>query len=200
MRKFLNQMIHKEVKFFVGVFLLIIYTTSPFFAQDAKVKDATEENQYGNTLNLGLGFGYRGGFPLLLNYEFDAAKNITIAPFISFLTYQSSYYWGNPHYPYQYYSYRVTYIPLGAKGTYYFDELLKAKEKWDFYAALSIGAAYGKTVWESGYGGTYDVKQGSNGLFWGISLGCEYHFNQKTGIFFDLSTVTSSIGISVKLK
>src|ERR1700739_1875819 len=83
------------------------------------------QETYGKTLNIGLGAGYGSyyygsGFPLMINYEFDVAKNITIAPFVGFYTYHNSYYWGDPAHGYYNYNYRYTAIPIGAKGSYYF--------------------------------------------------------------------------------
>ena len=50
-----------------------------------------QSETYGKTLNLGLGLGYGyyyygTGVPILANYEFDVAKNVTVAPFIGFYT------------------------------------------------------------------------------------------------------------------
>ena len=52
--------------------------------------------QYGHTLNLGVGIGYYGYYhhagrtlPVLdLNYEFDVARNFTLAPFVSLYSYR----------------------------------------------------------------------------------------------------------------
>src|SRR6185436_3730580 len=89
------------------------------------------QEQYSKTLNLGLGIGYYGyvgrSLPVFhLNYEFDVAKDFTLAPFITFYSYSNSYYWGNKNYPFRYYTYRETVIPIGGKGTYYFDNILQA--------------------------------------------------------------------------
>jgi hypothetical protein len=108
--------------------------------------------KYGNTLNLGVGAGYYGnvGFftpGVMLNYEIDVFKNFTLAPFIGASTFQDSYFWGNPNKPnydpsYHYYNYRETIIPVGVKGTYYFDQLLHVNPKWDLYVATSVGYAF----------------------------------------------------------
>ncbi|MBL7892348.1 MAG: hypothetical protein JNL63_06940 [Bacteroidia bacterium] len=164
--------------------------------------------KYGNTLNMSLGFSYGYGyygdsFPFLINYEFDVAKNFTLAPFISFFSYTNYYYWGSPgnNKPYRDYSYRTVVIPIGLKGAYYFDELLLAGEKWDFYGAASLGFAYRKTTWEDGYtGSTNAVKRTNSGGYMDIHVGAEYHFNPKIGMFLDMSTGVSSFGISIKTR
>lgn len=158
--------------------------------------------KYGNTLNVGLGVGYYGyigySIPVIhANYEFDVAKNLTLAPFITYYSYQKHYYWGNKNYPYRNYSYRTTVIPIGVKATYYFDQLLKANSKWDFYLAGSLGFAYRETTWENDYYGETYVEHGSSGLYLDGHIGTEYHCNKKLGIFLDLSTGISTFGLAV---
>jgi hypothetical protein len=90
----------------------------------------TYSGNYGHTLNLGLGiggyscyYGYIGHtLPVFnINYEFDVANNFTLAPFVSFYSFRNSKYY-----------YNETVLPIGVKGTYYFDQLLNANSDWDF--------------------------------------------------------------------
>jgi hypothetical protein len=90
-------------------------------------------------------------------------------------------------------------IPIGVKGTYYFDRLLGAGSRWDFYLAGSLGFAIRSTVWENGYGGETVVSRGSSGLYLDAHIGAEYHASQKVGLFLDLSTGLSTFGIAVHL-
>jgi hypothetical protein len=165
------------------------------------------QSTYGKTLNLGLGVGGYSGYykyagrsvPVFhLNYEFDVAKDFTLAPFISFYTYSNEYYWGNNNSPDQYYTYNETVIPIGIKGTYYFDELLKANNKWDFYLGASLGFALVNASWEAGYQGDdkYFNKKG-NSVFLDLHIGAEYHFNNRLGAFLDLSSGVSTIGLAI---
>jgi hypothetical protein len=160
--------------------------------------------KYGRTLNLALGVGYYGYIgstaPVMhLDFEFDVAKNLTLAPFITYYSYNNHYYWGNAHYVYRDYSYRTTVIPVGVKGTYYFDQLLGAGPRWDFYLAGSIGFAIRKTTWESGYYGETVVEHGSSGLYLDGHIGAEYHLNRKLGLFLDLSSGISTFGLGIHL-
>jgi len=166
----------------------------------------TTNTGYGKTLNLGLGFGGYSGYygyighslPVLhLDYELDAAKNFTLAPFINFYSFKKSYYWGNAHYPYKYYYYHETVIPIGIKGSYYFDQLLKANSKWDFYLAGSLGFAIIISSWDSDYYGDEDYYHNANPLFLDLHVGAEYHINEGLGIFLDLSSGVSTIGLSI---
>jgi len=166
------------------------------------------QEKYGNTLNLGLGIGGYSGYhsyvgrtlPVLhINYEIDVVKNFTLAPFLSFYTYSNQYYWGNKNHPDRYYTYRETVIPIGVKGSYYFDELLGANDKWDFYLAGSLGFAIVNTNWENGYEGNRDYYRRGGSLYLDLHIGAEYHFNNRLGAFLDLSTGVSTIGLAFHL-
>ncbi len=177
------------------------------FVSNSNAQDKPEAEKYGNTLNLGAGVGYYGsvGHPLpvgMLNYEFDVAKNFTLAPFVGIYSYQNYYYWGNPNEPkgdpsYRLYSYRATAVPVGVKGSYYFDQLFRANSKWDFYAAGSVGFVFRKVVWENGYYGDKYVYQSASPLYLDAHVGAEYHMTEKAGLFLDLSTGVSTFGLAI---
>ena len=162
--------------------------------------------KYGKTFNLGVGVGGYSGYyryvgrslPVLhIDYEFDVAKNFTLAPFASFFTYSNSYYWGNNNIPHKYYYYHETVIPIGIKGTYYFDQLLKANPKWDFYLSGSLGFAIVNSSWDAGYDGDKNYYHNGNPLFLDVHIGAEYHFNKRIGAFLDISSGVSTIGLAI---
>jgi hypothetical protein len=160
------------------------------------------QEQYGKTLNLGLGIGYYGyvGHPLPvfhINYELNVAKNFTLAPFLTFYSYSNDYYWGNHNHPYRYYTYRETVIPIGVKGTYYFDNLLQTGAKWDFYLAASLGFSIVNSSWDNEYEGDRNVYHGATSLYLDFHAGAEYHFNDHLGGFLDLSTGVSTVGLAI---
>jgi len=149
--------------------------------------------RFGGTLNLGLGIGGYSGYydnvghtlPVFnINYELGVARNFTIAPFLTLYTYS------DPNY-----SSIVT--PIGAKGTYYFDQLLNAGPRWDFYGAGSLGFALVNTTWNSGYNGSHSYYVAANPLFLDFHIGTEYHVSNNIGLFLDLSTGVSTIGIAI---
>ena len=153
---------------------------------------------YGGTLNLGLGIGGYSGYygyigrsmPIFhINYEFDVAKNFTLAPFISFSSYRNQY--KNNYY------YHETIIPVGVKGTYYFDELLRANSNWDFYLAGSLGFVVRRSSWDNGYDGDKNYYKGGNPLFLDLHIGTEYHLSSRVGMFLDLSTGVSTVGLAI---
>ena len=189
----------KKITHITIAMLLIAFTSN--------AQDKPEAEKFGNTLNLGVGVGYYGyvghAVPLAtLNYEFDVARNFTLAPFAGIYTYQDYYYWGDPGQPkddpsYRLYSYRETAIPVGVKGTYYFDQLFHANEKWDFYAAGSVGFVFRTVTWENGYYGDKHVYQTASPLYLQAHVGAEYHLSQKAGLFLDLSTGVSTFGLAI---
>ena len=176
---------------FTLVFLLALLGSN----LSAQTVTYSERNNYserhGNTLNLGLGaggysgyYGYNGNSLAVLNinYEFDVANNFTLAPFASFVTYHQDYY-------------RQTIIPLGGKGTYYFDQMLGANKDWDFYLAGSLGFTVVNTSWDNGYSQNNNFHT-VNPLFLDLHIGAEYHLSRKVGLFLDLSSGVSTIGLA----
>lgn len=178
---------------------------TPTYVIEERVKPGVEK--YGNTLNLGAGFGYYGTVGVItpavtVNYEFDIFRDFTLAPFISASTFQDSYFWGDPNRPnsdpsYHYYNYRETVIPVGIKGTYYFDEWLHVNPKWDIYLATSVGFAFKTVTWDNGYNGNLNAYQSVNPLYVSMHIGAEYHLSRKAGLFLDLSTGISTFGVAI---
>lgn len=166
-------------------------------AQAQEVKHSRQED-FGNTLNLGVGIGYYGyldqSTPFIFgNYEFTVANNFTLAPFLGFASYRSVNRYAG-------YYYHETVIPAGAKGTYYFDKLLNASPDWDFYAAASLGFVYDRVVWDDGYSGSTSLARKINPLYLDLHVGAEYHFNKRLGMFLDLSTGVSTVGLAIHHK
>ncbi len=157
---------------------------------------------FGNTLNIGFGIGYYGyvgrTMPVIhANYEFNVARNFTLAPFATLYSYRNYYYWENPNHPNRNYYYRQTVIPVGVKGTYYFDNLLHADSRWDFYLGASLGFSIRKTVWDDGYyGDTTVIRTSTSGLYLDGHIGTEFHMTEKLGLYLDLSTGQSMIGLA----
>lgn len=158
------------------------------------------QEKFGNTLNIGAGIGYYGfgtAPALNLNYEFDVFKNFTIAPFVTVWSYRNYRYWGDGRSLGRNYYYRETVIPVGAKGSYYFDELFRAGDKWDFYAAASLGFAIRTTRWEAGYNGDRTVT--NSPLYGNLHIGSELHLNSAVGLYLDLSTGISTFGLAIHM-
>jgi len=184
--------------------LIIAFGLSNLKTSAQSSYNSAPREKFGPTLNLGVGIGYYGyyGRPapaLMASVELDIARNITLAPFIGFYTYSSNYYWGNPNYPYRYYSYRETVVPVGVKGAYYFDQLFQAGPKWDFYAAASLGFAFHSIYWDNGYYGERDVVGIASPLYGTAHIGSRFNISPNFGLYLDLSTGISTFGLSFKL-
>ncbi len=197
----MRKIIHLAIALVLLTNISIAQTTTTI-TTTTTTKSSSSSERYGKTLNLGLGIGYYGyvghSIPVLhLNYEFDVAKNFTLAPFISFYSYRNDYYYGNPKNGYLYYGYHETVIPIGVKGSYYFDNLFQASSKWDFYIAGSLGFAIVNAYWDANYTGDRNVYRAASPLFLDIHLGTEYHFNKRVGGFLDLSSGVSTIGLAI---
>ena len=184
----------KTIKLTLLLFLIIVGT-------NLSAQQTRNSEHYGKTLNLGIGIGGYAGYygyvdhslPVFhLDYEFEVANSFTLAPFISFYSYKNRHNWDN-----NYYYYHQTVIPIGIKGTYYFDRIFEANSDWDFYLAGSLGFAVVNSSWDDGYNGDRDYYNSPSPLFLDLHVGTEYHFNNKVGMFLDLSTGVSTIGLAI---
>ena len=169
----------------IAIALCLITIGSGLSAQDGMFYE-----KHSGVLNLGVGIGGysapvgRAMSVFNVNYELGITPNFTMAPFLTFYSYSD----GN---------YTDMVIPVGVKGTYYFDQLFHAGSNWDFYAAGSLGLAIIGTSWNSSYIGDRNYYQTTNPLYLDFHLGTEYHLSQYFGVFLDLSTKVSSIGIAI---
>jgi hypothetical protein len=179
----------------IQLLAIISLTQSSVFSQE----------KYGHTLNLGIGVGGNYGYynyigstiPVLhLDYEIEAAKYFTLAPFINAHSYTRVRKWGNNNFPDRDYRYRETALAVGLKGAYYFDNIVKAGSKWDFYLAGSIGFMQAFARWDDGYDGDRNYYQSPNRIYLDLHAGAEYKISKRTGIFLDLSTGISTLGLA----
>lgn len=160
---------------------------------------------YGNSLNAGIGYTYYRyvGYSVPVwraDYELQMDHHLTVAPFISMYSYSSQYIWGDPPTTeFRTYDYDETVIPLGIKVTRYFDDLLLAGPKWDFYASGSLGYIIRNRTWEAGYTGRKDIEPGTGPMYLDFHLGAEYHLTRSLGLQLDISTGMSTFGLAFHL-
>jgi hypothetical protein len=170
--------------------LLILFFLIPFLGNS--------QESYGKTANLGLGLGYRNiyraSIPIIhFNYEFDVAKNFTLAPFVTLIHYRYTSNWKNVKY-----RYNSWIIPIGVKGSYYFDELFNLDSKFDIYGGGSVGFNIRSAGWDDGYNGPeYEYYNNFSPLYLNLNIGAEFHINEKIGLVLDLSTGISTFGIAI---
>lgn len=160
---------------------------------DAFTQNNNYPEKYGNTFNLGIGIGGYSGYygywgrtlPVIhLNYEFDIARNLTLAPFVTFFTNRGDHY-------------RETVMPIGLKGTFYLDQLFRANSNWDFYVAGSAGLSIVLVNWDRTYLGDRGYWKNPGYLFLDVHLGVEYHISSQLGLFLDLSNGVSTFGLAI---
>jgi len=177
----------KRTSFTLLCFLILI--GSNLSAQNKKYSGG-----HGNALNLGVGVGGYSGYygydgrslPVFsINYEFDVANNFTLAPFVTLVSYRN-----------ESHNYKETVIPLGVKGSYYLDDAFNAGSDWDFYLAGSLGFSVVNTRWDNYDRDYYDGYHKVRPLFLDLHFGAEYHLSNKVGLFLDLSTGVSTIGLA----
>lgn len=162
-------------------------------ANDAGAQSNIKDEKYGKTFNIGIGSGignYGYAFyatpAVYLDYEFDIIRTLTLAPFVTLY-----------HYKNDFYQERV--IPVGLKATCYFDQIVKAHARWDFYLASSLGFAFRELVWKNGFTPEPNTHYGPGALYLVLSIGSEYHINKKLGAYIDLSNGISTTGLSIHL-
>lgn len=172
--------------------IIIAFTLMTVFSGLSAQGHFQMDERHGGALNLGLGIGgYSGNYgnightlPVLsINYELGLFRNFTLAPFLTLYSYSDE-------------NYRSIVTPIGLKGSFYFDELLHAGSRWDFYGAGSLGVALVSTSWNANYYGDRTYYSAVNPLYLDLHVGTEFHFSNHVGAFLDLSTGVSTIGIA----
>ena len=113
-----------------------------------------------------LNFGIIG-----ISYEIPVATDISIAPFAGS-------------------NLNLSYLTLGAKGNYYFDNLMGLPEAWDVYGGANLGYALG----------IGDGKD--NDLALGLQVGGRWFWNEKWGLYLEFGggNIGGSGGLGLTMK
>ncbi len=114
-----------------------------------------------------LNFGIVG-----ISYEIPVATDITIAPFAGS-------------------NLDLSYLTLGVKGNYYFDNLVGLSDPWDFYGGANLGYALGIS------------NDKDNDIALGLQVGGRWFWNEKWGIYLEFGGGNlggaGGLGITMKL-
>ena len=107
----INQLCNAQLGKLKAIAASVILLTAGATAANAQTTMSSHDEQYGHTLNLGVGIGYYGylnqDVPFIFaNYEFDVARSFTLAPFIGFSSYRSDRYYDGRYY------YHETIVPM----------------------------------------------------------------------------------------
>ncbi len=126
-----------------------------------------------------MGLGARQISIFHANFEFDAGRNFTLAPFISFYNF-------------------TNFIPIGVKGSYYFDEALNLNREWDMYVGVSAAMGIVSDNWNNQFYRDLYRFRGPNQLNFDAHLGIEYQVTPRLGIYADLAGNSQSIGLVLR--
>lgn len=128
-------------------------------------------------IGLGHTFSWAGlGLPLGASLEYGIKENIGVGGDIGFVSGSG-----------------LTYLVIGAKGSYHFNELFKINDDtWDIYGGLGL---YYQNYSFSGVTGTF-----SSGIHLGIHAGARYFFSDSFGVFAELGNTLgwAKVGVSFK--
>lgn len=168
----------KKITFSLILSTIFFVATTKSFSQSF-VKET-------KTINLGLGYGY--GLGVLGSAEVGVTDDIS-AGVVAGFSRRSYGYFGN--------NYGVTYLVVGARGSYHFGRLLTESgvnmDKLDPYAGLTAGFRSVKSGDYNGYSGV------DTGVMFGGYIGIRYQFNDKLGFMAEGGSPFSTVGITFKL-
>lgn len=138
------------------------------------------------TVNLGVTAGY--GLGVVGSVETGVTDDISAGLIASF---------SSRHYGYSLYNYRVTYIVVGARGSYHLGRILGESgvnvDKLDPYLGLTAGFRAVK------YSDSYDNYGGAGtGIYVGGHGGIRYQVNEKLGVYAEGGYPLSSLGVTFK--
>lgn len=177
------------------------------------------ETRYTKRLNVGFGYNYYAGIPFIVNYELSNRTlgmqedpleqyqlGLTFAPQFGFYRYTDWY--PSPLRSFSNYNYSVNNLFFGVKTHFYFDRVLKMPEALDLYFAMAPQIMIRRVTWDydAGIPDIYKPnnrwlanRRGVNAFVLPIHIGAEYKLSKKFGVWGDIGTMMSTVGLSVKL-
>ena len=131
-------------------------------------------------------FGYNSGVLLGASFEVGVYKNITVGGFADYRRISFSSVGVNEG---------ISYIYIGARGSYHFNELLNVPtDKLDVYAGLGVG--YLSANYDDAIYGGYNA----GGIFVPVFIGGRYFFTEKIGGFLELASDVAPLKLGVTFK
>ena len=114
-----------------------------------------------------LNFGLIG-----ISYDIPVATDIAISPFAGS-------------------NLDLSYLTLGVKGSYYFDNLIGLSDPWDFYAGANAGFALAT-----------NNKNDSNDFDIGLQVGGRWFWNEKWGLYLEFGggKLGGSAGLGITMR
>ncbi len=178
------------------VMVLVLLLCAAFVA--APVAQAQNAyNQGDKVVSLGIGYGLGGLYgtagmpPISLGFDYGFEKKISLGGLVAYSSSTDDFGTG--------FSWKYTYIVIGARGAYHF---LEDNKNIDAYAGLILGynivsASWNGTSAQPGFG----FSSSASYMLFGGFVGARYYFSPKFGAFAELGYGAGIItaGISYKL-
>jgi hypothetical protein len=190
------------------------------FGSDSENRISGNELRYAKRLNVGFGYNYYSGIPFVINYELSNKllhiaedpleayqMGLTFAPQAGFFRYT---HWYPSPLPATYpdYNYTVNNLFFGVKVHAYFDRVLDLPKNVDLYFAIAPQFMIRRVSWDfsSSIPGIpppnnrwLSNRRGRNSFVLPIHIGAEYKLNRNIGVWGDIGTMMSTVGISFRL-
>ncbi|MCK5781011.1 MAG: hypothetical protein KAH10_00335 [Flavobacteriales bacterium] len=123
-------------------------------------------------LNMGFGLNSGGDFPIYASYDFPVHEDISVAPMVQL---DLGFNW----------------ITLGARGDYYFDNLIDLPTIWDVYGGANVG-----------YNLFFNDSNKDNEFDFGLQIGGRWHWSDKWALNLEFAGGTSfgtKIGVTAAI-
>jgi hypothetical protein len=162
--------------------VLALFLVATIFAANAQYENGS------SYLNVGVGLGGGLGLPIGVSYEKGITDNISVGGYAGYASSSQDYGFGIKS--------SLTYIIVGARGSYHFTNL--GIDKLDPY----VGALLGYNIASSKVTGAPVgwTQPSVGGLAWGGHAGARYAFTDKFGGFAEVGYGIAylTVGLSVK--
>ncbi len=191
----------------------------PLLGAAPEKRITANELRYANRLNIGFGYNYYAGIPFIINYELSNKAlgmaedpleayqmGLTFAPQVGFYRYSNWY--PSPAAAYSNYNYTVNNLFFGVKLHAYIDRVIDLPKNLDLYFAVAPQFMIRRVTWDypSNVPGIYQPnnkwlanRRGRNTFALPIHIGAEYKLNRNIGVWGDIGTMMSTVGLSFRL-
>ena len=146
--------------------------------------------------NLGVGFGasFATGSvslpPVSFSLDFGINDNISLGGYVGYSSSSEDFsgFGGN-------YSWKYTYIIVGARGAYHFDLV----DNMDTYAGLMLGYNVATVKYDGPSGNLFGTPS-AGGIAYSAFFGARYHFGESFGVYGELGYGIAIFNVGVTMK
>lgn len=152
-----------------------------------------EKGQMDANIGIGLGASFATGTvdlpPVSLSLDFGINDNISLGGYVGYSSSKEDFSGFGANY-----SWKYTYIIVGARGAYHFDLV----DNMDTYAGLMLGYNVASTTYD-GPGAT-PASPSVGGIAYSGFLGARYHFGDTFGVYAELGYGIALLNVGLTLK